>query len=129
MHRHLRGSVNLEAGIDLLNQAHDSDVLHYRSVDSPIDRFAKKLQRVLKLRRFYKRVECQVYPNTAGMRDPTCGLELIQRELRALIASIESLGAEVYGVGAIRDCCANGIERSCGGKKLRYSGIRGHPSI
>jgi hypothetical protein len=38
------------------------------------------------------------------------GFELAKRELSTFIASIESLGAEVNGIGAIGDRCANGVE-------------------
>ncbi len=37
-------------------------------------------------------------------------LELVERELRALVARVEPLGAEVHGVRTVRDSGADGVE-------------------
>ena len=119
MYGHLSGAVDLEAGIHLLNQAHDSDVLDYCRIDAPIDCLSQELQRVLELSRFNKRVESEVDPNATGMGNSTRRFELIQCELRAFVPSVESLRSQVYGIGAVRDGCANGVKRPRWGKKLR----------
>jgi hypothetical protein len=47
--------------------------------------------------------------------------QLLQRELRPLVAGVEALGAQVDGVGAVGDGCTNGVERTSRGKQLADS--------
>ena len=44
--------------------------------------------------------------------------ELVERELRAFVARVEALGAEVDGVGAVGEGGAHGVERAGGREEL-----------
>jgi hypothetical protein len=120
--------VNLEAGIDLLDETDHADVLNDRGVDSSVYGVAKEGQRGLQLARLDQGVDRQLDTNAAGVREPARSLQLIERELRPLVAGIVSLRAEVYRVCAVGDCGPHGIERARGRKKFRYFD-RGHASI
>jgi hypothetical protein len=54
--------------------------------------------------------------------------ELVERELRAFIARVESLGSQVDGIGAIGDRSADRVEGAGGRKKFR-NGVLRHISI
>jgi hypothetical protein len=45
-------------------------------------------------------------------------LQIVQRELRAVVAGVELLDAEVDGVGSVGEGGADGIETTGGSKKL-----------
>jgi hypothetical protein len=111
--RHLGGSVNLEAGVNGLDQPHDPDVLYYRCVDPPVYGLAEKVKSIGQLPGFDEGVEREVYANSPGVRQATRSLELVEGKLRTFIARIEPFGAEVYGIGPVRDRCANGVDRAC----------------
>ena len=106
--------MDFEVGIDRLDQPHKADVLHDRRVDAEIDRIAEEQQRVDELGRLDEDVEREVDPSAAFVGDAAGLAELIQGELRALVARVEARRSHVDGVGAIRDRGANGIERSGG---------------
>jgi hypothetical protein len=44
------------------------------------------------------------------MREPARDLHLVERQLRAFIARVETLGAQIHGVCAISYSGADGIE-------------------
>ena len=77
VHRHLRRAVDLEAGVNLLNQANESDVLHDRGVDAAVNRLSQKRKCLIKLGRLDERVERQINARAATMRDAAGGGELI----------------------------------------------------
>ena len=119
VHGHLRRAVDLEPGIDPLDQPHEPDVLHDRRIDAAIDRLAEEHERVGELGRLHEDVEREVDPRAARRARAARSLELVERELRALVARVESLGAEIDGVGAVRDGGAHGVERAGRGEELR----------
>ena len=73
-------------------------------------------------------VECQIDAHATGMRQPARDLELIECELRALVASVVTLRAEVHSVCAVGDGRPHGIE-GAGGRKEFRDFDRGHASI
>src|SRR4051812_37676434 len=129
MNSHLRRAVDLETGIDGLNQTNDADVLNDCRVNSGVDRVTKKVERVLELGRLYEGVERQIDPRPARVSEAACDRDLLQRELSTLITSVESLCAEVNGVGAIRNGSTHGIERARRGQQLRDLVLLGHNGI
>ena len=54
----------------------------------------------------------------ARVREPARLVQLVERELRAIVARIEALGAEIDRVGAIGDGGPRGVERAGGRKEL-----------
>ena len=125
VHRHLRRAVDLEPGIHAPDQAHEADILHDHRVYSAVDALAQQRERVVELRGLDERVERQVHARAARVREAARLVELLEGELRAIVARIESLGAEVDGVGAVGDCCPCGIERA-GGREELGDGARRH---
>ena len=53
------------------------------------------------------------------VRDAARLLELVERELRALVARVELLDAQVHGVGAVGDGGADGVEGAGGAQEFR----------
>ena len=78
VHRHLRRPVNLEAGIDALDEADESDVLHDRRVDAAIDCLAEQHERVGELGGLDEDVEREVDARAARVRE-AAGLDPARR--------------------------------------------------
>ncbi len=119
VHRHLGGPVDLKAGIHVLNQAHEPDVLYDGSVDAAIDAGSQVIERVLEFTRFRQDVEREVHTPAVAVRDETGLREVVEGELRALVPRVELLDTEIHGVGAVGDGGADGVERSGGGEEFR----------
>ena len=85
----------------------------------------------MELGRLDECVESQIDARAATMRDTAGGGELIESQLRAFIPRIEFFGAQIHGVGAVRDRGAHRIERSGGREELGYSDLvfGGHTSM
>src|SRR5678815_2701225 len=128
VHRHLGRSVNLESRIHFLNQPDDSDILDDCCVNSPVDRLSEKTERIFELVRLDQRVEREIDPDSSRVSESASGLELIERELSALVAGVIPLRAEVHGVSAVSDGGSHSIERARRRKKFRNLD-RGHASI
>ena len=84
-----------------------------RSIASP-----RNIERVGELGGLDEDVEREVDAAAALVREAAGLAELVERELRALVARVEALGAEVDGVGAVGDGGANGVERAGGREEL-----------
>ena len=69
VHRHLRRAVDLEVGIESLNQANEPEILDDDGVDSPIDGLTEKHERVDQLGGFDEDVEREIDPAPAFVRD------------------------------------------------------------
>ena len=115
---HLRGAVNLEAGIDDLDQADEADILHDGGVDAAVDRFTKEDERLGELTRFQQDVQREVDAAAALVREPAGFGDLIQRELRAFVAGIEAIRAQIDGIGTVGEGGAHGVKRSSRGEQL-----------
>ena len=89
VHRHLGGAVDLEAGIDSLDESHQPDVLHDRRIDPAIDALPEVGECVSELTRLHQDVEGEIDPRTPSVGDQACLFELIERELRAVIPCVE----------------------------------------
>ena len=107
--------MDLEARIDALDEAHEADVLHDGGVDAAVDARAEMGERVLHLVRLHEDVERQVDARAAAVGDGAGLFEFGERELRAVVARIELLDAQIDGVGAVRDGGADGVEGAGGG--------------
>jgi hypothetical protein len=127
VHCHLRRAVDLEAGVNGLDEPHQSDVLHDRSVDAAVDRVAEQQQCVGELVGFDERIQRQVDAYAAGRGERARAREVVERELSPLVARVETNGAEIHGVGAVRDGSANSVKRAGRREKLRDT-ARGHPT-
>ena len=53
---------------------------------------------------------------SARVRERHASLELVERELRALVAGVEALGAEIDGVGAVRDAARTASSEPAGAR-------------
>ena len=116
--RHLRGAVDLEAGIDALDEANEPDVLNDGRVDAAIDAGAEVRERVLQFTRLEEDVEREVDACAVSVGDEAGLFELVERKLRALVAGVELLDTEVNGVGSVRDGGADGVEGAGWGEEL-----------
>jgi hypothetical protein len=119
VHRHLRGAVDLEAGIDTLDQSDDADVLDDRGVHAEIYCLPQKTERLGELGRLEQDVEGEVDPAAALVREPARFADLRQGQLRAFVTRIEAIGAQIHRIRAIGERGTNGVERARGGKQLR----------
>jgi hypothetical protein len=117
--------MQLEPGIDPLDQANESDVLDDGRVYAAIDRLAEQEERVDELVRLEERVEGEVDARSPAVRDAAGRCELIERELGTLIPSVEPFCPEIHGVRAIGDGSADRVERAGWGEELgeRHSEI------
>ena len=79
---------------------------------------AEMRERVLHLVRLHEDVEREVDARAAAVRDRARLLELGERELRALVARVELLDAQIHGVGAVRDGGADGVEGAGGAEEF-----------
>ncbi len=93
-----------------MNEPYQADVLHDRRGDPAVDCLSEQRQRVGELVRLDERVQREVDANATRRRERARALQLIERELRALVACIEALGPEVDRVGAVRHGGPDGIE-------------------
>jgi hypothetical protein len=118
VHRHLGGAVDLERRVDAADEAHEPHVLHDHRVDPAVHRLAEELEGVGELRRLHEHVEREVDPHPAAVRELAGPLELVERELGAVVARVEALGAQVDGVGAVGDRGAHGVEGARRGEQL-----------
>ena len=101
-----------------MDESDQSHVLHDGGVDAAIDARAEVRERVLQFARLEEGVERQVDARAVAMGDETGLLELVQRELSALIAGVELLDTQVDGVGSVRDGGADGVEGAGGGEEF-----------
>ena len=60
----------------------------------------------------------EVDADAARRRERARLLQLVEGELRAVVARVEALGAEVHGVGAVGDGGPDGVERAGGGEQF-----------
>ena len=124
VHRHLRGTMDLERRIDALDQPDHADVLHDRRVDAPVDAFTEVRHRVGKLAGLHEDVERQVDAYAVLVGQTTGCVQLVERELGTLVACIEALGAQVHRIGTVGHSRPDRVEGAGGGKKFR-NGARG----
>jgi hypothetical protein len=75
-------------------------------------------ERVLQFTRLEEDVEREVDACAVSVGDEAGLFELVERELRALIAGVELLDTEVNGVGSVRDGGADGVEGAGWGEEL-----------
>jgi hypothetical protein len=106
----LRGSMNLELGIDRLNQPNEPEVLHDDGIDAAIDSLTEERERVDQLGRLDQDVEREVDAPLALVSDAASFGQLVERQLRAFVACVEPRGAEVDGIGSVGHSGANGVE-------------------
>ncbi len=102
--------MDLELGIDRLNQANQPEVLHDRGVDAAIHSLAEEHERVDQLGRLDQNVEREVDAPLALVGDAASLGQLVERQLRAFVARVEPRGAEVDGVRSVGHRGANGVE-------------------
>ena len=114
VHRHLRRAVDLQRGVHAPDQADEPQVLHDHRIDAAIDALAEQCERVCQLGGLDEGVQREIDARPARVREPTCLIQLVERELRAIVARIESLGAQINRVGAIGDRGPRGVERAGG---------------
>jgi hypothetical protein len=93
-----------------LNEPDGAEVLDNRGVYTSIDRFPKEAEGLGKLAGLEEDVEREVDAACALVSNAAGFLDLIERELRAFVPSVEPVGAQIDGVGTIRDGSANSIE-------------------
>ena len=110
MNRELRGAVDFEVGIEVLDQPDRAQVLHQRGIDAAIDAFAQMEQRFAQLGRLEEDVEREIDARAALVRQPAGLLEVVERQLRAVVARVELLDAQVDGVRPVCQGGANSIE-------------------
>ena len=84
-----------------------------RSIASP-----RNIERVGELGRLDQDVQREVDAPSALVREAARLADLVERELRALVAGVEALRAEIDGVGAVRQRRAHGVERTGGREEL-----------
>jgi len=77
------------------------------------------LQRVVQLGRLEEDVERQIDPGPVRVRQAAGLLQVIQGQLRPLVAGIELLNAEVDRIGAVAERGTNGVEAPGGSEELR----------
>src|SRR6185369_11408516 len=106
------------AGVHRVDQPDEADVLYDRGGDTAVDRLSKQGQCVRDLVWFDERIQREVDANATRRGDRARSLQLIECKLRALIAGVEALGAEVDRVGAVRHRRPDGIERAGRGEQF-----------
>ncbi len=94
------------------------DVLDDGRVDAAVDAVAQVEQRLAQLRGLHEDVEREVDAGAAGMRQKAGLFQLVHGELRAVVAGVEALGAEIDGVGPVGEGGTGGVEGAGGGKQL-----------
>ena len=112
-------------GIDLLDEPHGAHVLHDRRVDAAVDAVAQVEQRLAQLGRLHQDIEGEVDPGAPGVGQEAGLLQLVHGELRAVVAGIEALGAEIDGVGAVGEGGPGSVEGARGGKQLWNGAVHG----
>ena len=65
-------------------------------------------------------VEGQIDADAVGVRDLAGPPDVVEGELRAVVARVEALGPEVDGIRAVGDGRAHGLEAAGGGEELRH---------
>ena len=118
VHGHLRRAMNLEVWIELANQVDESEILYDRRVDPAVDGVPKKGECLDELAGLDEHIQCEIDAAAVAVGDTTRLGQLLERELRAFVARVEALGAQVDGIGAVGDGRANGVERTSGREKL-----------
>jgi hypothetical protein len=127
VHRHLRRPVDLELGVDALDEPHDAEVLHDRGVDAAVYALAEVRERVGQLGGLDENVERQVHARAPGVRDGARLLELVERELGAVVPRVELRRPEVDRVGAVGHGGADRLERAGRGEEF-WDGAAGRAS-
>src|SRR5690606_381717 len=102
------------------NKAYESDVLHDHGIHPTVRGRAQEQQRIAQFPRLEQDVQRQVDSPATLVRHATGLAYLIQRKLRALITSVVAECAEVNGVRAVRDGCANSVQGASGAEKLGH---------
>ena len=108
-----------------LDEPYRADVLHDGGVDAAIDAVAEVEQRVAQLRRLHEDVEGEVDAGAAGVGQEAGLLQLVHGELRPVVAGVESLGAEIHGVGPVGEGGPGGAEGARRGKQLWNWSVHG----
>jgi hypothetical protein len=108
--------VDLERRVDLLDEADEPHVLHDDRVDPAVHGLAEEHQGVDELGRLDQNIEGQVDPNAAGVREIAGLLQLLERELGAIVPRVEALRAQVDGVRAVGHGRPDGVQRARGGE-------------
>ena len=115
-------AVGLEVGVGRLDEPHGAEVLHDGGIDAAVDAVAEVEQRVPQLGGLEQDVEREVDARPAGVGEAAGLLELVEGELRPVVAGVEALGAEVDGIRPVREGGAGGVEGAGGGEELRSGG-------
>src|SRR4029077_6327382 len=82
-------------------------------------------ERLPELRRFEENVEREVDAHAPRVREAAGRLEILEGELRVVVARVEFLDAEIDRIGAVGDGRPNGVETPGGGEQLRHGTARG----
>src|SRR5207237_7025345 len=115
---HLGRAVNLKLRIQPPDEIDEAKVLNDGRVDAAVDGVAEKGKRLDQLVRLDEHVEREIDAAAAAVRDAAGLGQLLERELRALVARIETLRAEVHGVGAVGNGRADGVQGTCRRQQL-----------
>ena len=105
-------------GIHALDEPDEPEVLRDDRAHATIDGVAEQQQRVLELRRLEQDVEREVDADATRPRHRARLVELVERELGALVARVEAFDAHVDGIRAVGDGGANGVEGTGGSEEF-----------
>ena len=114
VHGELRRAVDLEARIDPLDEANRAEVLHQHRIDAAIHAGAEVEQRIPQLGWLEEHVESEIDARTARVREAAGVPEVVERQLRPVVARIEPFDAEIDRIGTIRDGGPDCVERPGG---------------
>ena len=82
-------------------------------------------QRLAQLSGLHEDVEGEVDAGATGVGQEAGLLQLVHGELRPVVAGVESLGAEIYGVGPVGEGGPGGVEGARRGKQLWNWSVHG----
>jgi len=80
--------VNFQTGVHLADEPHGAEVLHDGGIDAAVDATPEMLQRVVQLGRLEEDVERQIDPGPVRVRQAAGLLQIIQGQLRPLVAAL-----------------------------------------
>jgi hypothetical protein len=106
--------VNLERGENTPDETHEPEILHDHGIDAAVHTLAEQGERVGQLRGLDERIQREIDARAACVRVAARLIQLGEGELRAIVARVESLGAQLDRVGAIGDRGPRGVERAGG---------------
>jgi hypothetical protein len=110
--------MDLEPRVDALDQPDEAEVLDDDGTDAAVDGVAKQEQCVPEFRGLEQDVQREIHAYVSRPSHRTRLIELVERELRPLIARIEAFDAHVHGIRPVRDGGANGVKRTGWGEKF-----------